>query len=45
MKIDVQGYEYQVLKGASKILDKINYIIIELSSNKIYKKQILKKKY
>lgn len=44
MKIDVQGYEYQVLKGASKILDKINYIIIELSSNKIYKKQILKKK-
>ena len=25
MKIDVQGYEYQVLKGASKILDKINY--------------------
>tara|TARA_B110000305_G_C19426397_1_gene633809 strand:+ start:723 stop:1433 length:711 start_codon:yes stop_codon:yes gene_type:complete len=44
MKIDVQGYEYQVLKGSSKIINKINYLLIELSSQGIYKHQIDKYK-
>mgnify|MGYP006113881337 CR=1 FL=1 len=44
MKIDVQGYEYQVLKGASKIIKNIDYLLIELSSQGIYKNQIKKYK-
>ena len=43
MKLDVQGYEKQVLLGASKNLKKIDYILIELSSSGIYKKQSTKK--
>jgi len=43
MKIDVQGYEYQVLKGSSKLLNKIKYIILEIASKNIYKNQIDKK--
>ena len=39
LKIDVQGYELEVLKGAINNLDKVNYILIELSSKKLYKKQ------
>ena len=31
LKIDVQGYELEVIKGADKVLDKFNYLIIELS--------------
>lgn len=44
MKIDVQGFEYQVLKGSLKSLKKIKYIILELSSKNIYQKQSGKKK-
>ena len=39
MKIDVQGYELEVLRGALKILKKIDYLILEVSKNKMYKKQ------
>ena len=43
MKIDVQGFEYQVLKGSLKSLSKIKYIILELSSKNIYQNQLGKK--
>ena len=38
-KIDVQGYELQVLKGASILLKKIKYLIVEVSDNEIYSGQ------
>jgi len=41
VKIDVQGYELQVLKGSLRILKKIKYILIEVSENEIYKNQAL----
>lgn len=41
MKIDVQGYEFEVLKGSKDIIRKIKYLIIELSENEIYKGQSL----
>ncbi len=41
MKIDVQGYELEVLKGASKILTKIDYLLLEVSKNQMYKTQPL----
>ena len=41
MKIDVQGYEYEDLKGSENILKQTKYIIIELSENEIYKGQSL----
>ena len=43
IKLDVQGYEKKVLLGAIKSLKKIDYILIELSSSSIYKKQSTKK--
>ena len=43
LKIDVQGYELSVLKGALNILKFIDYIIIEVSFIKIYKSQTNKK--
>ena len=43
MKIDVQGYEQEVLIGAKKNLKRVDYILIELSSLQVYKNQILKK--
>jgi len=33
VKIDVEGAEYEVLKGMEKSLDKVRYIIIEVSRN------------
>lgn len=33
IKIDVEGYEMQVLKGAEKLLQTTNYIMIELNNN------------
>jgi FkbM family methyltransferase len=44
MKIDVQGFEYEVLLGALKSLKKIKYLIIEISSQDIYNNQTNKKK-
>ena len=39
MKLDVQGYEMEVLQGSTKFLKNINYRIIEISSQKIYHNQ------
>ncbi len=41
MKIDVQGYEDRVLKGAEGILPEILGIQVELSSVPLYKGQVL----
>ena len=41
LKIDVQGTELNVLKGAKCILKKINFIYIECSLVPFYKKQML----
>ena len=37
IKIDTEGYELRVLKGAEKTLKKVNFIIIEIHQNKMYK--------
>ena len=39
MKIDVQGYEKYVLNGATTIIDKIDYLICEMSLSDLYKEQ------
>jgi FkbM family methyltransferase len=39
LKIDVQGFETQVLQGAKNILRDIDYIIVEMSLRKLYKDQ------
>ena len=39
LKIDVQGYELNVLKGCSNLLKKTTYIIVEVSENEIYQGQ------
>jgi FkbM family methyltransferase len=36
LKIDAQGYEYQILEGASKILNQINGILVEVSLIELY---------
>jgi len=41
MKIDVQGFELEVLKGSFNLLKKIKYIIIEVSYDVLYSKQPL----
>ena len=41
VKIDVQGYELEVLKGSLGILKKIKFILIEISEKEIYKNQAL----
>ena len=41
LKIDVQGYEKEVLKGASGILGRVKIIIIEMSFCELYKDQLL----
>ena len=33
IKIDVEGYEMEVLKGAEKTLDKTQFVMIELNNN------------
>ena len=33
IKIDVEGYEMEVLKGATKTLEGIDYLMIELNNN------------
>lgn len=39
IKIDVQGYELYVLKGAKKVISRARYIIIEVSFKEFYKEQ------
>ena len=41
LKIDVQGYELNVLKGCQNILEKISYIYVELSFIRLYEDQPL----
>lgn len=41
LKIDVQGYEKNVLDGAEKVLDKIKGIQIEMSLTELYKGEML----
>jgi len=41
LKIDVQGYELEVLKGCKSILDKIDYIYCECSFIELYKNQAI----
>jgi FkbM family methyltransferase len=43
IKIDVQGYEWQVLKGAQKLIDELKGIQIELSLLPLYEGQKLYK--
>lgn len=39
LKLDVQGYELEVLKGGTETLKKVDYIIIEANLEKLYKNQ------
>lgn len=39
MKLDVQGYELEVLYGAKNFLKYVDYLILEISFQKIYKSQ------
>ena len=41
LKLDVQGFELEVLKGSSEILNFIDYIISEVSFIKIYEDQVM----
>lgn len=43
VKIDVQGYELEVLKGAKKILSNIDFLLLEVSKNRMYNKQATEK--
>ena len=40
LKLDVQGYELETLKGGDQILNIIDYIIVEVSFLKIYESQV-----
>ena len=33
IKIDVEGYEMEVLKGATRLLDSVKFLMIELNNN------------
>ena len=39
MKLDVQGYEFEVLKGSENMLDYIDYVITEVSFIEVYENQ------
>ncbi len=41
LKIDVQGYELEVLRGADAVLKNVQYIISEVSYHQLYQKQAL----
>jgi len=41
LKIDVQGFELQVLQGAAELLDKIEFIYVECSFMELYRDQFL----
>lgn len=43
VKIDVQGFELNVLKGFEKYLNNVKYLIIEVSDQELYKGQPLSK--
>jgi len=37
LKIDVEGYEYKVLLGAKNIIKNVNYVMLEVQKNDMYK--------
>ena len=39
LKIDVQGYELQVLRGAQRLLQEVEYALVETSFQKLYQGQ------
>lgn len=39
LKLDVQGYELQVLKGAEELLHSVDYLMVEVSFKELYKGQ------
>ena len=39
IKMDVQGYELEVLKGANDLLKKTDYLLLEVSENEMYQNQ------
>lgn len=41
LKLDVQGFEKEVIKGANNILDKIDFILIEVSFVQMYENEPL----
>ena len=43
IKIDVQGYELEVLRGANNLLKKTDYLLLEASKNEMYQNQPIEK--
>jgi len=43
LKVDVQGYELEVLKGATATLEKCSYVYLECSEIELYDGQALRK--
>lgn len=41
LKIDTQGYEYPVLEGATRLLEKARLVLLELSLQPLYRDQML----
>ena len=41
LKIDTQGYEYQILLGAQQCLERVSLVLLELSLQSLYKDQML----
>ncbi|HTT33673.1 MAG TPA: FkbM family methyltransferase [Methylomirabilota bacterium] len=39
LKIDVQGYEAEVLRGAPRLLEKVDYVLLEISFRPLYEGQ------
>ncbi len=39
IKIDVQGFELEVLKGSKKLLKKTDYLLLEVSNSEMYRSQ------
>jgi FkbM family methyltransferase len=37
LKIDVEGYEYKVLLGAKDVIKNVNYVMLEVQKNDMYK--------
>ena len=42
LKLDVQGFELEVLKGSLETLNLVDHIITEVSFAKVYKDQVMK---
>lgn len=41
LKIDVQGYEMEVLRGAKDVITKFDFIQLEMSLTELYKEQVM----